>query len=86
MRNETFQTIGYRVNFVITFTVHLSHSHGQLLLKCSSFSLPCARLRERNKTFAAFYPTRSCASRGLYDRGWCPFIYIYIYVYDQKQV
>ena len=23
-----------------------------------------------------YYPTHACVSRGLYDRGWCPYIYI----------
>ena len=42
---------------------------------------------------ACSYPSRACASRGLCDRGWCPYIYIYIYIYigtcmfvDQKKI
>ena len=33
------------------------------------------------KYFNFFYPTRACTSRGLFDRGWCPFIYTYVYRY-----
>ena len=31
------------------------------------------------------YPARACASRGLCDWGWCPFICTYVYVYVTKK-
>ena len=31
-------------------------------------------------TLGLNYPACACTSRGLCDRGWCPFIYVYIYV------